>query len=413
MTYALISYYCFRVTDLLHKARAHAIEITLVIMTALWAVCWDYLHLENFTRTGRLKLFLACGFLVLAVKIAKDWGSLISCFYAYAMLSVVHFTFTPQGIVLGGKTHLYYADGLCIAICITLTLLVIPELARRISSPWLDLTVIAAGLFHSVLGFFNIRGVYPMLPAVPERVATHLPIGTMGQQTILGGFMAFAFVVAADSVVLAKGAWHKRVLCAIALLFFVVTIMTKSSMSYASLGAGVVVLVLFHIGVFPAIGVVLAGIASIVLAAHFYPHLADLTGRHEPWGDLLDLHKYRPWFGYGLGGWESLSRGIQHYRGLPRAWTHAHSDFLQILFELGRVGVIFTALVALLVASKVWFLYQFRERQNVRYIAGVAIFAVNAAGNFTFHLVPHGPLFALCLFVVIRSFDAPKGADST
>jgi O-antigen ligase len=66
-----------------------------------------------------------------------------------------------------------------------------------------------------------------------------------------------------------------------------------------------------------------------------------LTGRTDLWPSLIAIWQDRPWLGFGYSGfwagWDGPSEQIwQEFFWHPR---HAHNGFLQILLELGIVGV--------------------------------------------------------------------------
>jgi O-antigen ligase len=66
-----------------------------------------------------------------------------------------------------------------------------------------------------------------------------------------------------------------------------------------------------------------------------------LTGRTDLWPSLMAMWQDRPWLGFGYSGfwagWDGPSEQIwQEFFWHPR---HAHNGFLQILLELGIVGV--------------------------------------------------------------------------
>jgi exopolysaccharide production protein ExoQ len=73
----------------------------------------------------------------------------------------------------------------------------------------------------------------------------------------------------------------------------------------------------------------------------------SLTGRTQLWAALSDMIYERPWLGYGYGGfwlgWEGESAHVwlatdQRF-GEISAFGHAHNGFLEVMVELGFLGV--------------------------------------------------------------------------
>jgi O-antigen ligase len=66
-----------------------------------------------------------------------------------------------------------------------------------------------------------------------------------------------------------------------------------------------------------------------------------LSGRTELWGILFDMILWRPWLGYGYGGfwlgWEGASSSVW----LSTGWDmlHAHNGFIDICLDLGVLGL--------------------------------------------------------------------------
>lgn len=75
-----------------------------------------------------------------------------------------------------------------------------------------------------------------------------------------------------------------------------------------------------------------------------------LTGRTELWAALLDKIWERPWLGYGYGGfWHRTQEGESADIWAITGWQppHAHNGYLEILIELGLVGLLLFALIFL------------------------------------------------------------------
>jgi exopolysaccharide production protein ExoQ len=67
-----------------------------------------------------------------------------------------------------------------------------------------------------------------------------------------------------------------------------------------------------------------------------------LTGRSDLWPAVIEMIGKQPWFGYGYGGfWRGLDGAESAYIWRATAWTpsHPHNGFLQLLLDLGIVGL--------------------------------------------------------------------------
>ena len=85
--------------------------------------------------------------------------------------------------------------------------------------------------------------------------------------------------------------------------------------------------------------VALSGDRAVVLAGRD----ATLTGRTTLWRAVLQMSRERPWLGHGYGTfWPRAEVAIAAPPDRPKTWTprHPHNGLLEILFELGTVGVL-------------------------------------------------------------------------
>ncbi len=81
-----------------------------------------------------------------------------------------------------------------------------------------------------------------------------------------------------------------------------------------------------------------------------------LTGRTEVWRHIWAVSQHRPLGGYGLGGvWESpLAPTSEIWKAVRFRAFHAHSGYLEIVLQLGLVGLyLFTVLVGT-AAGRAW-----------------------------------------------------------
>jgi len=92
-------------------------------------------------------------------------------------------------------------------------------------------------------------------------------------------------------------------------------------------------------------GKVLGGIAFLsgIFILSVRPEIS--TGRTALWGMLYDYFRVTPdfWLGTGIGSFFAKTVEIQEQYGITQGnlFLHAHNDFLELLFELGGVGMAF------------------------------------------------------------------------
>ncbi len=378
----------------------------LFALVALWSFVWDYNHIGDFQRDGKLKLLLAAAVLIAAVKVARAWHWSVALFYAYVAASWLHFCFCPWAFNVAGKQFLFDVKGHEEMASITALLLLCPIIARRLSRRTFETLTIAAATIHCLVGVLNLFGVYPLLP-LTQKIDHNMTIGLLGQHTILGPFLvygaALACLRAIDSKWDALSGYTARVSYGCLSVFMVyMTILTRSSMSYGALAVAAVALLLFYRGAVAALALMACSVAVLFLANRITDYTFHLSGRMEPWKDAISLWRLRPWFGFGIGGWEPVSLMIAETRKYPAPWTYLHSDPLQGLFELGRVGMGIVGIVLAVLLLRIFKAYSQRERQALTWVCALAVFGTDSCGNFVLHLVPHGPIFALAVFCLLR-----------
>jgi len=65
----------------------------------------------------------------------------------------------------------------------------------------------------------------------------------------------------------------------------------------------------------------------------------EITKRFNVWfAGIHYLVGSNPWFGHGLGGWQSINFATIQNNGIPERWLWAHNEFIQVAFELGIAG---------------------------------------------------------------------------
>lgn len=241
--------------------------------------------------------------------------------------------------------------------------------------------LVLSGLFQAVLGLLQLCGVYFFFEPL-NAADRHVPVGLMGQHTVLGTFLAAALPAA-----LWRGKWFSAFIMCVAIL--------ATSSSMAILTAGVVFLLYaWHRFSFRA-SAALVGLGSLAIGALYWvkpdhPFLS-FTGRWFMWDIGWRAFLENPYFGAGIGGWvgeflprfknEIIDKFVNH---VPQ---QLHSDYLDFLVEYGALP----ALVMLYPFYR--FLRYFRPTWP--HAVCVAIL-VNAVANFPLCLVPTALVFTLC-----------------
>lgn len=216
-------------------------------------------------------------------------------------------------------------------------------------------------------------------PPIFDGHGTKELIGTMGQFTLLGAFLA-------PLVPYAFFRWSMVE----AALGFIVVVASGSAMSIAALCAALVAMfwkeVSFRLALAATgLGGAITGLLYLGLPDNSF---FNTSGRIYVWRLAWERIKERPW-GWGPGSWE----GLYTFWNVPSAtpyvtWDRLHSDWLQLVFEGGWISA---AIAAVYVAG---FLFWTRSSFRAAVVAGLA---VNALGNFPFHFVPTAFLFALAI----------------
>lgn len=211
-----------------------------------------------------------------------------------------------------------------------------------------------------------------------EHTKKYGPIGTIGQETLLGSFLAPLVIVAL---------WEWSV--AEALLGLVVVALCNSTMSVVALISALVVMVWKRLGLRSAAALgalcVLLFPVGLILKPEdnsFY----NTSGRAYVWEVAWEKFWAHPW-GWGPGSWAGLyvSWEIPQDKG---TWPQLHSEPLSALFETGWIGL---GIVLLGVALTLW-----NTRNPVKATILGGLF-MNSIGNSTFHYPVTAFLFALAL----------------
>lgn len=390
-----------------HLVRERGEGAILLVLLCLWSFVWDYSYFGQYQREGRIKLLLAAAALLAGIRIGRRWHWSVGTLYSYTVINYLHFTARPWALPVADKTYVFTIDAWTQIACLTATALLVPEISRLISRRAFENAIIWAGLAHAAIGAANMAGHYVLpLGAKPE---VDLPLGLLGQPTVLGPFLAYAGALA-YSRVYGGGGWRDAL---VSCVLFGMAAATKSSMSLGVVAAAVVIIHLFYFG-WPAAIATVPGYAGVILVMnHYDSNVLWHSGRLDIWRDGLSFVELRPWFGFGLGSWQQLGEVVRGARGGAYTWTYLHSEALQILVELGAVGAALAGVVVAAVMARCHFVYIFRAREMLTWVLGFVVFGLDSLANFALHLVPHGPIFALCVYQLLTFLDREDDARNS
>lgn len=143
---------------------------------------------------------------------------------------------------------------------------------------------------------------------------------------------------------------------AVVILPPIAILLSRSSTGIAAFGVSIAALIFTITGPTKrAIWPIVALAASTAAFGYLYlgPELFYPNGRAEIWSDAYDFASSRgPFFGVGLGTFWALGSSV--VRSLPITVGWAHSDWVQVFFELGWVGVLLTLALVIQVAVKTY-----------------------------------------------------------
>jgi len=183
--------------------------------------------------------------------------------------------------------------------------------------------------------------------------------GLWYEKNQMAAMMVLGFIAACASAYISPE--RRKIWIGLAVMIFLLVVLSRSKTSLlacmASAGAIPVLIALQRGGVLSVIFVWLAATAALIGGATFYiaPDTVfkalgkdpTLTGRTEIWASLMRLSDKHPWLGYGYKAfWTPTSIPAS----VVRAETHwevpsAHNGWLDLLIQLGWVGVVLFGLV--------------------------------------------------------------------
>ncbi|PZP25201.1 MAG: hypothetical protein DI599_05375 [Pseudomonas kuykendallii] len=174
--------------------------------------------------------------------------------------------------------------------------------------------------------------------------------------------LGFSCVTACWLLLQARGRWLQGLLLCCALAVAAYIYLTYGRTGWLATLAGCGIVMLFGVQPRQRGRLLLAGLAiGIVVVVVFHERLAyelfnrQLTNRDEIWAMVLDLMPQHWLFGHGAD--TSLSRMLGHRPlggGKPVLIAHAHSIYMEVLFNYGLVGLSGFLSVLLFAGSRLW-----------------------------------------------------------
>lgn len=241
--------------------------------------------------------------------------------------------------------------------------------------------LILSGVLQSSLALLQYFGFYFLFhPASPKDF--NIPVGFMGNETVLGSFLVAAICPAL---------WRKNYIAAA--LMIAAIIVSYSQMAWGALGV-VLVLFLWHkVNLRAALASVLAGIVTLSGCYFFFSDSPAMSfhGRLFIWPFGLRAIMEAPLFGSGIGSWvgvyvprfkDEILAQFNHH--LP---YQLHNDYLDFIVEYGLAafGVLSVALSQ--------FIFSFKPT----WVHAVCVaILVNSLANFPLCLIPTALIFVVC-----------------
>ena len=272
--------------------------------------------------------------------------------------------------------------------------------ARDLSDGMTRLAAIAAAIgigYELVLGTLNSFGIYPWMAWV-DPLQLGKPMGLLTHPNYWGSFVALGIPIL----------WSVAGIPVVAIAFLLI-LRTISGGPVISASVGILVMAwpLFSRRVRYA--VVTLGVAStaVVMTLHEW----RLSGRREIWEVAVPEAWRWKFMGQGLGEWRTWSDQYNGIKGRFFVTLQAHTEPLQLWFELGLIGLVLGALIAwqaYRAARTVWMAAPAGRLPSPWYAWGraplerawpaiLAVAAVNMLGSPVFHLPGQAALILLAL----------------
>ena len=188
---------------------------------------------------------------------------------------------------------------------------------------WMSLSV-GLVLIYCVVQIFNLDPFYRPLSS-PIGTKQDFLVGTIGNSTHLAGYLAMC-----QPLFFKKG-WYNYLALA---LIWIIIFMTSSA-SGLIVGLSILIFWLYMNKQYKYIG--LLSLLLVVPFIIYRNHIAEFFSfnhRLEYWGILMQRWTLNPIFGSGLGILNAWKINPQ-----TTIWRHAHLEYLQVMVELGIVGL--------------------------------------------------------------------------
>lgn len=138
---------------------------------------------------------------------------------------------------------------------------------------------------------------------------------------------------------------------------------------------------------------------AILPSQEFFP--GERGGRLAVWKDTAKLIRQHPWFGVGLGSFETAYTQVQTVH-LDSVVDHAHNDYIELTAELGLVGAgLLFGLVLVATAKTLHASYTCPESAErplaLGAFGGIVALLLHSMADFNLHIPANGLVFALLL----------------
>lgn len=230
-----------------------------------------------------------------------------------------------------------------------------------------------------------------------QRIIHHTPLGLMGNSSINGTMIALTFPFAAMTGGTGK-MWRDLPWAIIPLMAIP---MCESSVPVLTL---IAVLCAFfattpHLKSFRyQVTALLITTAFSVTCYFTVPNFSHDSGRYLMWKTIWKfiISEGAQWTGFGLGTFFMWGPGINHKFNVSDGnfWIWAHNDWLQIIFEMGLIGLFFSILVYGRALDK--------SIKSPYHFASLAGFGVAAFFNFPLHVAIGALLGSYLIFVAFK-----------
>lgn len=243
----------------------------------------------------------------------------------------------------------------------------------------LEMLLSWAGLTQACFGIAQWFGWNPWNYNFVDLPWAHFkPTGFFGQETFLG-----AFLVACLAPALFSGRWW----CSLPIIFCAWA--THSTMTFVGVIAVFTLFLVRELGIYRTLCLSVLGSAALGFwyRAHSSSDWFSDTERFRFWKIGLTSFLTKPIFGHGPASW------LPNAPMLEQRLTHLHNEYLEFLTEYGGVG----GLIALWGAAD--FLRKFRLTWHHALVVGLA---VDAFGNFPFHIASLGTIFLTGWLLSVR-----------